>query len=199
MKIFLCKNQIFKKVKIESTYQESKRKRFNKIIIVKNNYIINSLVYFHSYFFNFSIYFFIKSRKIHKISENIFNEMISYINAHNTISLEEIYSFRQFNSEKKLIESNPTFQKSENPILTVIISTYNQAHCIHKCIRSIQNQSIKNIEILIMDDCSTDNTTETINEFQKEDPRIVLISHDMNEGPIKTRSDGVRFAKGNYY
>ena len=53
MKIFLCKNQIFKKVKIESTYQESKRKRFNKIIIVKNNYIINSLVYFHSYYFKF--------------------------------------------------------------------------------------------------------------------------------------------------
>ena len=124
--------------------------------------------------------------------------MISYINSHNKITLEEIYSFRQFNSEKKLIEPNPTFQKSENPILTVIISTYNQAHCIHKCIRSIQNQSIKNIEILIMDDCSTDNTTETINEFQKEDPRIVLISHDMNEGPIKTRSDGVRFAKGTY-
>ncbi len=124
--------------------------------------------------------------------------MVSYINSHNNITLEEIYSFRQFNSEKKLIESNPTFQKSENPILTVIISTYNQAHCIHKCIRSIQNQSIKNIEILIMDDCSTDNTTETINEFQKEDPRIVLISHDMNEGPIKTRSDGVRFAKGTY-
>ena len=124
--------------------------------------------------------------------------MISYINSHNNITLEEIYSFRQFNSEKKLIESNPTFQKSESPILTVIISTYNQAHCIHKCIRSIQNQSIKNIEILIMDDCSTDNTTETINEFQKEDSRIVLISHDMNEGPIKTRSDGVRFAKGTY-
>ena len=124
--------------------------------------------------------------------------MVSYINSHNNITLEEIYSFRQFNSEKKLIESNPTFQKSESPILTVIISTYNQAHSIHKCIRSIQNQSIKNIEILIMDDCSTDNTTETINEFQKEDPRIVLISHDMNEGPIKTRSDGVRFAKGTY-
>ena len=41
MKIFLCKNQIFKKVKIESTYQESKKKRFNKIIIVINKYIIN--------------------------------------------------------------------------------------------------------------------------------------------------------------
>ncbi len=124
--------------------------------------------------------------------------MVSYVNNHSNISLEEIDSFRQFSRDKKFIEQNPNFQKSENPILTVIMTMHNQAHCIHKCLRSIQNQSIKNIEILIMDDCSTDNTTETINEFQKEDPRIVLISHDMNEGPIKTRSDGVRFAKGTY-
>ena len=120
------------------------------------------------------------------------------MNSYNKITLEEIYSFRELNCEKKFIEPNPNFKKSENPILTVIISTHNQAHCIHKCIRSIQNQSIKNIEILIIDDCSTDNTTEIINEFQKEDPRIILVSHEMNEGPIKTRSDGVRFAKGTY-
>ena len=53
MRIIRGRNKKFKKVKIESTYQESKRKRFNKIIIVKNNYIINSLVYFHSYYFKF--------------------------------------------------------------------------------------------------------------------------------------------------
>jgi len=106
--------------------------------------------------------------------------------------------FRKINEEKKFIEKNPVFQRSENPILTVIITTYNQAHCIHKCIRSIQNQTIKNIEILIIDDCSTDNTTETINELQKIDPRIILIQHTMNEGKIKTRSDGIKLAKGKF-
>ena len=64
------------------------------------------------------------------------------MNSYNKITLEEIYSFRELNCEKKFIEPNPNFKKSENPILTVIISTHNQAHCIHKCIRSIQNQSI---------------------------------------------------------
>lgn len=51
---------------------------------------------------------------------------------------------------------------------------------------------------MVIDDCSTDKTTEIINEFQKEDKRIILINHEMNEGKIKTRSDGVKIAKGTY-
>ena len=75
---------------------------------------------------------------------------------------------------------------------------YNQAHCIHKGIRSVQNQSIKNIEIIIVDDCSQDNGTDIIKEFQKKDKRIILKFYDMNEGEIKSRADGIRKAKGEY-
>ena len=75
---------------------------------------------------------------------------------------------------------------------------YNQAHCLYACLRSIQNQSFKNIEIIIIDDCSEDNSTEIIREFKKEDPRIIFLEHDINEGPIKTRTDGIRIAKGKF-
>ena len=75
---------------------------------------------------------------------------------------------------------------------------YNQAHCIYKGLRSVQNQSLKNIEIIIIDDCSEDNSTDIIKQYQKEDPRIILISHDTNEGEIKSRTDGIRKAKGKY-
>jgi len=75
---------------------------------------------------------------------------------------------------------------------------YNQAHCIYKGIRSIQNQSIKNIEIIIIDDCSEDNSTDVIREYQKEDPRIILIIHDTNESRMKARADGIRKARGKY-
>ena len=75
---------------------------------------------------------------------------------------------------------------------------YNQAHCIHKGIRSVQNQSLKNIEIIIVDDCSQDNGTDVIKEFQKKDPRIILISHESNKGEMKSRTDGIRKAKGKY-
>ena len=93
---------------------------------------------------------------------------------------------------------NIKYNKSLAPDVSVIMTIYNQAHCIHKGLRSIQNQSIKNIEIIIIDDCSEDNSTDVIKEYQKEDQRIILISHDTNEGEMKSRVDGIREAKGKY-
>ena len=111
----------------------------------------------------------------------------------------EIYDeFRVINLKNKLIEEDIKFVKYINPIITVIMTVYNQAHCLHACLRSIQNQSLKNIEIIIIDDCSLDNSSEIIREYQKEDPRIILIEHDSNEGTIKTRADGIKKAKGKY-
>ena len=75
---------------------------------------------------------------------------------------------------------------------------YNQGHCIHKCLRSIQNQSIKNLEIIIIDDCSLDNSTDVVETYQKEDDRIILVKHESNEGKIKTRTEGIKIAKGKY-
>ena len=111
---------------------------------------------------------------------------------------EEIKEFRKINSENKLINNDMKFTKSKNPEISVIVTFHNQAHCIHKCIRSIQNQSFKNIEIILVDDCSTDNSTEIIEEYQKYDERIIYIKHDSNEGSIKTRTDGVKIAKGKF-
>ena len=108
------------------------------------------------------------------------------------------YEFLKINEENKLIEENVKFEKSKNPIISVIMTVYNQAHCLHKCLRSIQNQSLKNIEIIIVDDCSLDNSVELIKEYQKDDTRIIIIKHDANRGKIKTRSDGMRKAKGKY-
>ena len=199
MRLFRNKNKNFKKVKISVTHKESKkRKNIESSIFISHNIIIIFKIILLIIFTYYSISFFRREKLPQKISEDVFNEMKSYIKTNSNISLDEIYSYRQLCRDNKFIEEKPNFQRSENPIITVIMTMHNQAHCIHKCLRSIQNQSIKNIEILIVDDCSTDNSTETINEFQKEDPRIVLISHDMNEGPIKSRADGVRLAKGTY-
>ena len=54
------------------------------------------------------------------------------------------------------------------------------------------------MEIIIIDDCSLDNSTEIIEEYQKEDERIILLKHESNEGKIKTRTDGIKIAKGKY-
>jgi glycosyltransferase involved in cell wall biosynthesis len=93
---------------------------------------------------------------------------------------------------------NKTHNKVNHPIISIIVTVYNQFHCIHKSIRSIQNQSIKNLEIIIIDDFSSDNSIKKIERYQKEDNRILLIKHKTNQGKIKSRSDGIKMAKGKY-
>ena len=99
---------------------------------------------------------------------------------------------------RNLLLDHRDFIKSENPDVSVIITAYNQAHCFYSALRSVQNQSLKNIEIIIIDDCSLDNTSEVIEKYMKEDERIIYLKHESNDGKIKSRSDGVRIAKGKY-
>ena len=57
---------------------------------------------------------------------------------------------------------------------------------------------MKNIEIIVIDDCSSDNSTKIIESFQRHDNRIILLKHKRNEGKIKSRTQGIRIAKGKY-
>ena len=96
-----------------------------------------------------------------------------------------------------LYDSNK-YNKSENPKISVIIPVYNKEKFLLRVLRSIQNQSFKDIEIIFCDDGSYDNGTKLIEEFQKEDERIILIRHGINKGTLITRNDGANIAKGEY-
>jgi len=70
-----------------------------------------------------------------------------------------IKNFWKINEKDELIDFNFDFKnhkKKEIPDISVIITTYNQANCFYRALRSVQNQSLKNIEIIIVDDSSTD-------------------------------------------
>ena len=122
---------------------------------------------------------------------------INNFEKNNNIKYTDIKEFRRINSENILLDKKK-YNKVNNPIISIIVTIYNQFHCIHKSIRSIQNQSIKNLEIIIVDDCSSDNSTEIIKRYQKEDNRIIIIKHKTNQGKIKSRTDGIKIAKGKY-
>ena len=85
----------------------------------------------------------------------------------------DMKKFRDLNYRNLLLDHGD-FIKSENPDVSVIITAFNQAHCFYSALRSVQNQSLKNIEIIIIDDCSLDNTSEVIEKYMKEDERINL-------------------------
>ena len=120
-----------------------------------------------------------------------------YMNEYFDKQILKIKQFREINS-KNILLNKIKFTKNENPDVSVIITIYNQANCFHIALRSVQNQSLKNLEIIIIDDCSLDNSNEVIKKYLKEDKRIIYLRHKSNDGKIKSRSDGVRIAKGKY-
>ena len=134
---------------------------------------------------------------IHK--NKLLKEIEKFENKHNFINEKEILNFYDTNYKNILLEPNKNFiYNLSNPDISVILLMYNQENIIHTSLRSIQNQSLKNIEIIIIDDCSTDNSISSIKNILKEDDRIKLIQHDINEGKIKSRSEGIKLAKGKY-
>ena len=131
-------------------------------------------------------------------NRNLTEDIQNYESTLRKITQQEIDEFRKINS-LGILYDRIKYKRSENPDITVVTTIYNQAHCIHKAIRSVQNQSLKNIEIIIVDDCSLDNSTETVEQFAKEDERIIFFKHeDINEGIMITRNEAIRKAKGKY-
>lgn len=82
-------------------------------------------------------------------------------------------------------------------ILSVIIPAYNCEDTIIKLIKSIENQGLKNYEIIIVDDGSKDNTLNIIKEYSKE-KRYIQIFSKLNEGAPKARNFGLTYATGKY-
>lgn len=90
--------------------------------------------------------------------------------------------------------------KDNNIAVSVIITAYNLEKYIGCCIDSIMNQTIENIEIILVDDCSIDNTWSIINSYKDitEIKDIVLIRNDKNMGAGYSRNRGLELAKGKY-
>ena len=85
------------------------------------------------------------------------------------------------------------------PKVSIIIPTYNRANFLPRTIKSVLNQTFQDFELIIVDDCSTDNTQEVVKEFQKKDDRIRYIRLDKNSGaPAHPRNVGIQNARGNF-
>ncbi|MCG2686888.1 glycosyltransferase family 2 protein [Candidatus Parcubacteria bacterium] len=87
---------------------------------------------------------------------------------------------------------------AKKPTVSVIIPTYNRAHLIGRAIQSALNQTYQNLEIIVVDDGSLDNTKEVIENFQKQEKRIKYISYEKNKGGAFARNIGIKNAKGEY-
>lgn len=83
-------------------------------------------------------------------------------------------------------------------LVSIITPTWNCAQFICETIRSIQAQTYQNWEMIISDDCSTDNTKKVIEPYLEEDSRIKYICNDKNSGAAITRNNALKVAKGKW-
>jgi len=86
---------------------------------------------------------------------------------------------------------------NEKPLISIIVPVYNIMDCLEKCVDSCIGQTYKNIEILLVDDGSTDGTGELCDELAKKDNRI-RVFHKKNGGSSSARNLGISQAKGEY-
>lgn len=83
------------------------------------------------------------------------------------------------------------------PLISIIIPAYNVGQYIKQCVTSAIEQTYSNIEIIVVNDGSKDNTPETIDEIAKSDNRIKVV-HKQNSGVSDTRNVGIKESKGEY-
>ena len=86
----------------------------------------------------------------------------------------------------------------KSPKISLIIPVYNVEQYLPECLDSCINQTLNEIEILCIDDCSKDGSVKIIKKYCKKDPRIKLISHDVNKGLGAARNTGIENARGEY-
>lgn len=85
-----------------------------------------------------------------------------------------------------------------NSLVSIITPTYNCGQFIEETIKSVQAQTYADWEMIISDDCSTDDTREVIAPYLESDPRIKYICNEKNSGAAITRNNALKVAKGRW-
>ena len=84
------------------------------------------------------------------------------------------------------------------PLVSVVIPVYNVEKYLRQCLDSVINQTYKNLEIVCVNDCSTDSSPQILEEYAKSDSRIRILNNKQNLGLGLTRNEGIKIAKGEF-
>ena len=180
-----------------------KKNKYSKFKLIKC--IIPIIIILLSVIISLSLIFTLKKHKILNISpsnlfKNKLNKPVIQI-PQNFSSLHESFNKAKYFLDKCLkgiMMNNQTLKLSDNPKVSAIIPAHNCERTISRAIKSVQNQDILNIEIIIVNDYSNDNTLSLIEEAAKIDPRIRIINNKKNMGIFYNRHIGVLSSKGEY-
>ena len=124
-------------------------------------------------------------------TDDVYQVKIIYKKAISSIFLLIIYLFL-------LINNFRLKYRKKKPKISLFLPIYNQEKYLKRCIQSIQNQTLKDIEIIAVNDHSTDNSLNILKKLSKYDERIKIVNNDKNHGLLYTRAMGIINTSGEY-
>jgi len=83
-------------------------------------------------------------------------------------------------------------------LVSVIMGSYNHERYLSEAIESVLNQTFDDLELIVVDDYSTDKSREIIQGYEQQDMRVKTVFHDKNMGIARGINDGLKKAKGRY-
>jgi glycosyltransferase involved in cell wall biosynthesis len=125
---------------------------------------------------------------------NFFNVFFSSIKFKDEIKKSETF----FNFCNDNINMLKKFKKIKNPKVSVVSPVHNREIFLRRFLKSIQHQNFDHIEIIFVDDKSSDNSVNILKEYQKVDKRIKIIKHKRNKGTFISRNIGVLYSQAKY-
>ena len=84
------------------------------------------------------------------------------------------------------------------PTISIVIPAYNKASYLSDCLARLGNQTFPDLEIIVVDDCSTDTTRDMVREHMQRDHRIILVEQDHNQGTLVARKTGALRSHGEF-
>lgn len=137
-----------------------------------------------------------------KILTNIyqsFNEWLSKVNLDNIdVFVYEPNDIWAQYSRSVFIVNHERDNSIDNPLVSVIIPVYNVEKYIGVCINSVLRQTLENIEIICVDDCSSDDSSKFLEYYALKDDRIKILRNEYNSSLGFSRNAGMKHAKGKY-
>ena len=116
------------------------------------------------------------------------------------LTAEMVDKFNKFTNicHNGILLDNQKYPLLKNPKISVVIPLYNGGKYLYYSLRSVQNQKMKEIEIILVDDCSTDDTIKIVEKYMEEDERIRLIKNVKNRKILYSKSIGALNSNGKY-
>lgn len=125
-----------------------------------------------------------------------FNKYLAYHGAPNAVSLKPGSACR-FDRLCKPCDG-PLKILTEGPLVSVIMPVFNASATLHKAAQSILEQTWRNLELILVDDCSHDRSLQIAHDLQSRDARVQVLALNTNGGPYVAKNVGLTVAKGHY-